>query len=413
MTFQYLYSIKNNIQNTNLSTLQKGEKHEKINPQNKVMRDKLLKNFCLNLYSRFLCLILLCLSCSFFLSCQPLNESNNPDEFAPSSMGEIIDIADGYYYSLVLCDDGNVWGRGFNENGQLGTGDEEYQLEWTFLIGDVAQISAYDDASMILKRNGDLYVAGDNQFGELGVNTSDKILSWTKVSSGIKSIHQSYFAITEDNTLMGTGYWDLDDYTESNWKPFLQDVIDVFSDDDIVLAIKEDHSLWGLYDLNNLDFDNWKKITDNVQDVGIDESHGKLYIVKNDNSLWGATWTEELDMSDWAKVGEGFESIYSSSVYLSYVFMTETSLIAIKSNGDMWCYGRGNHGELGTDSSLDEWTHVESNVAKVSCGVIHTSILKTNNEVWFSGAEIMDHGTEYDYAWPTAENCFNRFQKIL
>lgn len=93
---------------------------------------------------------------------------------------KIIQIAAGMYHSAALTEDGDLytWGRG--NFGVLGNGDNSYSLE-PQLNEDVKilreegieaiKIDAADDYSSILMSNGEVYGFGKNDKGQIGCNS--------------------------------------------------------------------------------------------------------------------------------------------------------------------------------------------------------------------------------------------------
>ena len=91
-------------------------------------------------------------------------------------------IACGNSFTLLLDDNGNVYGAGSNEYGQLGL---ESDYKKTSVVSTFTKIDALSDkkivkiaasgyASFALTDNNELYSFGDNYYGELGINSDTK-----------------------------------------------------------------------------------------------------------------------------------------------------------------------------------------------------------------------------------------------
>ena len=91
-------------------------------------------------------------------------------------------IASGNGYTIVLMEDGSVYGTGDNYDGQLGTGDTNSQSTLTRMtisdgegsipVTGVKAIASGDSHTIVLMNNGTLYGTGDNYYGQLGIGES-------------------------------------------------------------------------------------------------------------------------------------------------------------------------------------------------------------------------------------------------
>lgn len=91
----------------------------------------------------------------------------------------VIDIATGIDFSLILKNNGAVYGVGSNLNGQLGVGtpggSSDFRTTFTAMLGEgssgVVAISAGSSHTVVLK-GGAVYATGDNSNGQLGIGVS-------------------------------------------------------------------------------------------------------------------------------------------------------------------------------------------------------------------------------------------------
>lgn len=76
---------------------------------------------------------------------------------------------------MIYNDNGELWGFGDSENGQLGIGNNINQYEPIILMQDkyIKQICCGGYYSMILKDSGELLVFVSNYFGQLGFPLED------------------------------------------------------------------------------------------------------------------------------------------------------------------------------------------------------------------------------------------------
>ena len=96
----------------------------------------------------------------------------------------IASVECGYNHAMLLRHDGRLLGFGYNNYGQLGTGDNNNATIPTLIttISDVKQVSCGEYHTIALKNDGTVWVTGRNNYGQLGLgNTTDKNI-WTQVT---------------------------------------------------------------------------------------------------------------------------------------------------------------------------------------------------------------------------------------
>ncbi|MCC0686113.1 hypothetical protein KGF42_16670 [Clostridioides sp. ZZV15-6383] len=142
------------------------------------------------------------------------SELTTTSEFIKINLTNIIDVACGDNFTYFLKDDGTLFSVGKNSEYQLGIGhnDEVSELQEILTISNVKKIYVYSNYVLAITTEGQLYVQGYNINGILGLNESTKntiIKLFTKVLENVKDI-KSYddkhiFAIKNDKTLHITG----------------------------------------------------------------------------------------------------------------------------------------------------------------------------------------------------------------
>ncbi|HQN77474.1 MAG TPA: hypothetical protein PLP45_04185 [Syntrophales bacterium] len=198
----------------------------------------------------------------------------------PGAVGFLTDMkavaADGTR-TIALKTDGTVWGWGRNDLGQLGDGATSDQCTpvqvkgpgGVGVLADVTAISAGLDRSMVLKEDGTVWGWGKNEFGQLGDDTvTDR---WTPVQvkgpggagflTGVTAVAAGWLhsaALRSDGTVWawgcnGSGQLG-DDTMTDRWTPvqvkgpggagFLADVTAVEAGFHCMLALKGDGTVW-------------------------------------------------------------------------------------------------------------------------------------------------------------------------
>ncbi|AEC01473.1 fimbrillin family protein [Parasphaerochaeta coccoides] len=102
------------------------------------------------------------------------NDRNTPVQV--SSMGsDVAAVSAGKYHTMIVKKNGTLWATGNNVYGQLGVGDNSNRntpVPVSSMGSDVVAVSARERHTMILKNDGTLWGTGHNVFGQLGLGVS-------------------------------------------------------------------------------------------------------------------------------------------------------------------------------------------------------------------------------------------------
>jgi len=317
-----------------------------------------------------------------------------------SSDDNILMVSCGDSYTGILKQDGSVWMCGFNNFGQLGNGNSsgfnpnpEFQKSIDIdgsEISDAIAISCGSLHTGIIKQDGSVWMCGSNGIGQLG-DGSDNIVPNTKFK---KSIDISDNDIS-DAVAISCGYY----YTG---------------------IIKQDGSVWmcgeNRYGQLGNDFNintsnpnpKFKKSIDiNDMDISgaiaISCGNSHTGIIKQDGSVW------MCGENRYGQLGDGSNNVVPNPYFKKSIDMSNNDIsdaIAIscgnshtgiiKQDGSVWMCGLNNFGQLGDDSnnnvpnpyfkkSIDISDMDISNAVAISCGGLHTGIVKQDGSVWMCG----------------------------
>lgn len=157
----------------------------------------------------------------------------------------------------------------------------------------------------------------------------------------------------------------------------------------LFLAIKDDGTMWSFANGDTVqvgsDTDWWK----------VSAGYDHYLALKTDSTLWG--WGNH----DHAQLGLG----YGNGIPLSYALPTSLgsdhdwvqvsagtySSMYLKANGDLYCSGGNNYGQLGIGGTFNQWVIVPvqsigGNVKNVSTGSNGTFAVKHDGTLWYAGA---------------------------
>ncbi len=81
-------------------------------------------------------------------------------------------ISCGWNYTMIIRNDGSLWGTGYNYYGQFGNGTNVWYMTTSIRnMDNVASVSAGGFHTMIIKTDGSLWATGRNDYGQLGDGT--------------------------------------------------------------------------------------------------------------------------------------------------------------------------------------------------------------------------------------------------
>ena len=322
-------------------------------------------------------------------------------------------------YTLVLKNDGTLWGCGRNDYGQLSLGDTRSRTTFTKIItntNDVKLIHCGNEHTLILKNNGTLWGCGWNKFSQLGLGDTNNKNVFTIIGINSGNIKEVYLGgghtliLKNDGTLWGSGYNDFGQlglgdttgkYTFTQIVTNVDDIKSVHCACDNILVLKNDGTLWGcgyngfgqlgLGDTNNRT--TLTQITSNINDIkSVYCGSNYTVVLKNDDTLWGSGWNNygQLGLGD-TNNRKIFTQITTNINNIKSVYCGKYHTLILKNDGTLWGSGNNGSGQLGLGgrSSKTTFTQVTTNVDNIKavyCGFNHTLILKNDGTLWGCGS---------------------------
>ena len=297
--------------------------------------------------------------------------------------------------SFILKNDGTLWGCGQNNRSQLGLGDTTNRNTFTQIITNTYNVkSIYCGYShtLMLKNDGTLWGCGGNAYGELGLGDTDNRNMFTQITTNtydVKSVYCSNnhtIILKNDGTLWGSGYNNygqlgLGDKKDRN--TFVQmttnvnNIKSVYCGGYYTLILKNDGTLWGsgqnsdgqlgLEDTSDRNI--FTQITTNTNDIkSVYCGNNHTLILKNDGTLWGCGYNNfgQLGLGNTSSRTK-FTQITTNANDIKSVYCGNNHAIILKNDGTLWGCGHNGSGQLGLEDTTHRnvFTQVTTNTSDI------------------------------------------------
>ena len=326
-----------------------------------------------------------------------------------------VKIAAGKNHSLILKNDGTLFGCGLNDIGQLGCKTTtENQNTLVKIMDDVHSIDAGDGHSLIIKNNGTLYACGNNNHGQLGNNTTDNQKMPVEIAKNVKtvaagSVHS--LIVKNDGTMLACG-WNGegqlgDTTTEDKSTPveIMRNISSVAAGGGHSLIVKNDGTLFtcGLNSSGQLgdtvfNLNHPVEIMENVKTVAAGARHS--LIIKDDGNLFTCGWNGFWQLGD----GSGNSQIFPVEIMngIRTVSAGFYHSLILGNDGTLFVCGRNIYGQLGDlVAQYETPEEIMKDVKAIAAGESHSLILKNDGTLlacgWNYNGQLGDGTTEDKY----------------
>ena len=321
-------------------------------------------------------------------------------------------------HSLILKNDGTLWSTGYNGYGQLGLGnntDRTTFTEITINTDDIKSVYCGYYYTLILENDGTLWGCGGNGNGELGLGDTNNRTTFTQITTNADNIKEIYcggyhtLILKNDGTLWGcgyNGYGNLGSGDTTNKNTFTQittnanDIKEIYCGYNHTFILKNDGTLWscgwnnygqlGLGDTTNrTTFTQVTTNAYNIKEIYCGQNH--TIMLKNDGTLWecGRNNVGQLGLGD-SNNRTTFTQITTNTNDIKSIYCGWNHTFILKNDGTLWGTGYNAYGQLGLGDGSHRYTFTQvttntDNVKSVYCGGNHTFILKNDGTLWSCG----------------------------
>ena len=344
------------------------------------------------------------------------------------------EIATGNEHTIILKEDGTVWGTGFNNYGQLGIGNTTYK----YLINQVKESEVQEDGTTVEKaitnakhisaggyatyismqkdeegNSRGMYVAGYNNYGQLFTQNTENKLYATQVETDKDILamdvtnnynYQTGAIADQDGMVYTVGYNGNgqmgNDSLENSTKAYCISKVKLKASPSVInykeagdTGEKITYSLSATFNLLHNEIEQtdceYKSLNEKVATVSEDgtvtaQGEGKTYIkvYNKENDAYAAV---KVNVN--GEQGKTYPKIVSGANHFA----------ALKANGEIWTWGYNGYGNLGLQDSEARIKPTKTNIydsiddtqevyaVDVAAGAYHTLVLKSDGTVWATG----------------------------
>jgi hypothetical protein len=282
---------------------------------------------------------------------------------------DVCQISCGYSHSMVLAQDGVLYGYGKNSYGELGLGHKDWISSLKMIMKNVKSVSCGYEHTMILTTDNVLYSCGRNDYGQLGLEHRNAVTTFTKVREGISKIlcKGCYSLIlTNNRELYGCGNRVLSFGSDATFIKIRDDIKSMSCGGGYIMILTKDDVLYGC---------GWN-------------DHGQLGLGKAFNDTLGKRkkvykFKKILEDVSYVSCGHDFTMILTKDNVLYGCGSDYDGQLGL--DGKNFDPTPDNIHHLSHDGDVHEFTKIRENVAKVSCGMFHTMVLTMDNELYSCG----------------------------
>lgn len=279
--------------------------------------------------------------------------------------------AGGSGHSLVVMNDGTIWGWGNNYQYQLGSDTRENLYIPVKVMDGAVSVAAGSMHSLAVRSDGSLFGWGSNTYGQLGVSQNG-----------------------QKNYMNGP----INEYYSDTPVRIMDEVVSITANGLYSYVIKKDGTLWafggnkesGEYLIGDGTVSQPApvKVMDDV--ILVSAAGSNVLALKADGSLfmWGDNASGEI--------GDGTTMEHARPVKVMEDVVTAAlgtfHTLAVKKDGSLWAWGSNYGGGLGDGTNNDSTVPIKimDEVVSAAAGTCHSLAVKKDGSLWSWGQGVRD-----------------------
>lgn len=292
-------------------------------------------------------------------------DNNNIDEFAQiGASSDWVITSSGWFHTIGLRGNGDIYTWGQNDEGATGLGTTSGDQLTPAQVNDISNVDYIEAGgrSSYIIIGGTLYATGLNSDGQLGLGDTDprdefeqvgEFVDWEQVAAGSTHV----LAIRNGGLLYA---WGANQNGRTGLNTASNDTLSptqVGSGEDWISISTVDNHCLGIRGVGEL----YAWGSNSEGKTGLDTTSGDTLVP-----------TQVGSFDDWVMAAAGGRHS-----------------LALRSNGDLYAWGRNDEGQLGLGDNVDrdEPTFVDTiaNVKAIVAGYDHTIVLLENGELYVCG----------------------------
>ena len=358
-------------------------------------------------------------------------------------------IESGYYTTMILSNDGKVYGLGLNTKGQLAQNNttnltnltvlkdsnEGRELDNVLLMGHMKSTST---TSSVIKEDGTVWVSGDNTYNQMGISNVTSVSHMVKAGKNIVelNVQNEYIKVGEnididilESSEFNVFIQDIQNQSDWTWESSNEDVASI-NKDGIVTGIGVGRTTITAYNtktgIKGKTIINVYRNKDGAITVPqVEMGEGFAIILKEDGTVWSS------GLNNYGQLGNGTTTNSNTpvrvkideSTYLTgirKIGVGQHSTVALKEDGTVWSWGGNSYGQLGNNTSQNsvyatqvvgagESEYLE-NIADISIGFVETGAVTRSGDVYIWGrgtCGVIGNGTKSNISKPQKANIEN------